>query len=41
MNLETLSLKTIINILDFLKKQLLFSETLEKVDLQLFVTKLT
>ena len=41
MNLETLSLKTIIKILDFLKKQLLFSETLEKVDLQLFVTKLT
>ena len=40
MKSEYLSLKTIINELHFLKKQLLFNETSKK-DLQLFVIKLT
>ena len=38
---ENLSMKTIINKLDFLKKQFLFNETSEKEDSQLFATKLT
>ena len=43
MKSEILTLKTIVNELDFLKKQLLFNETPEKKDLQLFaiVCKLT
>ena len=40
MKSEYLSLKTIINELHFLKKQLLFNEASKK-DLQLFVIKLT
>ena len=41
MQSETLSLKTIINELDFLKKTIIINETSEKKDLQFFATKLT
>ena len=40
MKSNTLSLKTVIKELDFFKKQLLFSETLEKKDLLLRTNKL-
>ena len=41
MKSETLSLKTIINELDYLKKTVIIQRNIRKKDLQLFVTKLT
>ena len=41
MKLETLSLKIIIDELDFLKKTIVFQSNLRKKDLQSFATKLT
>ena len=41
MNSDNLSLKTIINESDLLKKQLFFNKTFAKEDLFLFATKLT
>ena len=40
MKSETLSLKTIINELDYLKKTVIIQRNIRKKDLQLFVTKL-